>query len=462
VIAPRRTVLTALLVLAAASPALAAPDDTTPSDPQPIGQSTWVRPAHACGTHQVNRFGATPSPGQVVFGGAPQRTIYLNRFGGTYNINSNDTNSATNNAFRSVSANGQARTAVIPALASGFNWTTIAQCVRMHFLPYNVRIVETEPTSGAYVEAVVGGTGTELGYGVNDLFGIAAADNFCGVTETGIAFNFSETHRDVPRRDEELCATIAHEVGHLLALEHETLAADLMSYVLVAQSPPKSFVNQNVPCGVQPGQNQPCSCTGGTTNSAARLTSFVGTRPIETVPPSITLVSPGDDASLTPSFEVVARATDDTAMDGVTVYLNGLAVGSDYEPEGDEYRIMVNGAGEGQYTLAVEASDQAANTARAEIAVTIAKAGIGETCNNAEDCTGGVCATSQSEGNFCTERCEPSNDTCPDGFSCREGSSLCGPDESSGCCSTGSKPGAATGLLILGVGLLLIRRRRAR
>ena len=308
-----------------------------------------------------------------------------------------------------------------------------------------------------YVEAVVGGDGTEIGAGTNQLFGIASADDFCGVTEAGVAFNFSETHRDVPRRDDELCATIAHEVGHLLALEHEVLPVDLMSYVYIAESGTKTFSPQNSRCGTQPGQEISCSCGGSMTNSAQRLTSFVGLRPTETVPPSITLVSPGDNAALTPTFEVVARASDDMAMEGVTVYLNGFDRGSDVEPVGDEYRIIVGGIDPGDYTLAVEATDQAGNVARAEVAVNIAVRPTGESCLAATDCVGGQCLNS-SDGLFCSEACDPGNDTCPDGFTCQSDISFCAPDEG-GCCSTGGSP-TAPAFLVFAVGLMLVRRRR--
>ncbi len=457
VIAPRRTVLVvATLVTAAAPSAFATPQDSSPIPPQPSNGERWVRPVHGCGTVQENRAQfAPPTETSSSLAAAAPRTIYLNRNGATYQVGSTPTNSAANTANRDIL--GFSGTVVIPPLLTGFNWANISTCVKTHFAPYNIRVVEVEPTSGQYIEAVVGGDGTEVGAGPNQLFGIASADNFCGVTETGIAFTFSEVHRNVPRKDEELCATIAHEVGHLLALEHETLAIDLMSYVLIADSGTKTFANQSVPCGTEPGMPRSCSCGGSNTNSGGRLTSFVGLRPTETVPPSITLVSPGDNAALTPTFEVVARATDDMAMEGVTVYLNGFDRGSDVEPDGDEYRIIVGGIDPGDYTLAVEATDQAGNVARAEVAVNIAVRPTGESCLAATDCVGGQCLNS-SDGLFCSEACDPGNDTCPDGFTCQSDISFCAPDEG-GCCSTGGSP-TAPAFLVFAVGLMLVRRRR--
>ena len=150
------------------------------------------------------------------------------------------------------------------------------------------------------------------------------------------------------------------------------------------------------------------------------------------------------------------------AMEGVSVLLNGFEVGSDFEPDGDEYHIMISGAADGAYTLAVVASDQAGNTARAEIDLTIARAATGEDCATDTDCVGNVCAATTSGDRFCSQACDPGNDTCPDGFACNETASLCAPAEDAGCCSTGASPSGATWVLIAGVGLLLVRRRRRR
>lgn len=424
------------------------------------------RTTHRCGTRQVP--GPLLSPPRNAHAAGDVRTIYLNRNGGTYQIGSGATNSSTNHASSSVLGTGS-RTAVIPPLDTGdFDWAYISACVRAAYEPYDIRIVETEPTSGDYIEAVVGGDGSEIGFGGGSLFGIASADNFCGVTERGIAFSFSETHRGVGQDDEELCATIAHEIGHLVALEHEVLDIDLMSYVLVVDSTgDKSFVDRAVSCGTEPRDAGRCSCTttglsGSQTNSALRLSTYIGERPTETVPPTLALLSPSDDARVSPYFTVAATASDDQAMEGVSVLLNGLEVAADFEPDGDRYEIAVSNVAEGEYTLAVQAQDRAGNVATDEIAITVAKLATGSDCATPGECEGGVCAGT-SDGNFCTQACDLAGDSCPADFTCTEASSgpaLCAPDDSGGCCSTTGKPPASTLALIGGVGLLLMRRRR--
>lgn len=451
---PRRLVLVAAL-LSVPSLAAAAPGDSPGSTP-------WIRPAHACGTRQIP--GLVINPIQRPTGGAATgpRTVYLNRTGGTFHIVNGATNSATDSANVSVAADGRPRTAVIAPLGAGFNWATISACVQAHYSKYDLRFVETRPASGVYVEAVVGGTGTELGFGANDLFGIASADNFCGITEAGIAFSFSETHRGVPQADAELCATIAHEVGHLLALEHETMATDLMSYVLVSDTSSKAFVNAASPCGVYPGENQQCSCTNnGSTNSGGRLTSYVGLRPVELVPPTLTVVAPGDGDELGPSFEVKADATDNMAMANVAVLIDGVQAGTDDTPDGDRYVVAVGNVRDGGHNLMVVARDRAGNEKSVALAITVARLGLGEPCTGGDQCSGGQCVA-DSSSQFCTQTCDLANDTCPDGWACTAAGaiSVCAGGQNGGCCDAGQRPGPGTGLLVLGVGLLLVRARK--
>lgn len=445
-----RMYLALSLVTAAASTAAAEPMLTQ-------------RPDHSCGTRQVRADVAPASP--YLRAPGAQRTIFLNRFGGTYQVASTPTDSSHNIANTLVSADRRARTAMIPPLGTEFDWPKIAACVKEAYAPYNVRIVETEPTTGPYIEAVVGGSGTALGYSPSALFGIASADNFCGVTESGIAFTFAEAHRNVAQRDLELCATIAHEVGHLLALEHEVLAPDLMSYVLVAQTSAKSFVDQFVQCGTTPQQPSACACSGsGSTNSANRLATYVGPRPVEAVPPTLAVESPGNGNEVPPTFEVVTTASDDRAMSDVLVLVDDVEAGASAEPANDQYKITVRGVSEGAHTLTVIARDQAGNETAVEVPIVVAKLGIGETCLANDACTGGICANT-TEGAFCTQSCNLSADDCPDGFECTANgtSAVCVPAESTGCGCASNDPRDATGpLLVLGLGALVARRRRVR
>ena len=452
-----------LLVLLLAAPASAAPAGHVPAA---------IRGPASCGTRQVARPGAEDAT-FIANPATTIRTIYLNKNGGTYNVRSgNVTDAATNTASTIASGDGaQHLNAVIPPIDSVFNWPYIVTCVKAHYKPYNVSITETEPISGDYVEAVVGGTGASTGWSSNSgILGVASADNFCGVTEKGIAFSFSTNHIGIAKQDDELCATIAHEVGHLLALEHEVANADTMSYVPYATAHAKSFTTTDSHCGTDSQTQTSCSCqttaAGEMTDSAKRLTQYVGLRPVETIPPTLNVDSPGNNNTLPPTFSVVAEATDETAMDQVAVLLNGTMMASSSNPTNTTYTVALTNVPPGSYTLEVQAIDLAGNITKKDLAVTIALGATGETCVNGTDCTGSVCAQNADGSQFCTQSCDASN-SCPDGFACDAvgAQNLCVPSGGGGCCSvspSSGPSGALTMLLGLGVGAVVFRRRRRR
>lgn len=417
----------------------------------------WQRHEHGCGTPQgrVSSSALPPAPAVGL------RTVYLNRNGGTYTVGASTDASANRANIDIVPGAGGPSFTIPPLNTTVFNWTLISQCVRRHFMRVNVQIVETEPTGGDYIEAVVGGTGQEAGFGPNELFGIASADNFCNVNERGIAFNFSETHRNVPRRDDELCATIAHEVGHVIALEHEQLPTDLMSYVLIDDSGTKAFVDQTSGCGTTPQSPGACFCSSGQTNSFARLRQFIGLRDLETVPPTLNVDAPGG-AVVPPTFDVVVTATDNAMMGDVVVLIDNVEVGNDLAPEANVYRIGVKGVPEGEHMLAVVARDAAGNTTRKDLAITVRRSATGESCTASDACAGGICAQSP-DGNFCTQACDPAADSCPGGFECAPvgAANVCIASDDGGCgCASGRRGVGPMLLLALALGALVLRRRR--
>ena len=441
--------------------------------PRVDADGVLIRDAASCGTRQVAR----PGVEDAAFSAVPAtmvRTIYLNKNGGTYSIKSGSavTNSATNTANTLAAGDQQPHaSAVIPPIDSVFNWPYIVTCVKAQYKPYNVSITETEPTSGDYVEAVVGGTGASTGWSASSgILGVASTDSFCGIDAKGIAFSFSTNHIGIARQDDELCATIAHEVGHLLSLEHEIANADTMSYVPFATAHAKSFTGTDSHCGTDSQTETSCSCqttsAGEMTDSAKRLTQYLGLRPVETVPPTLNVDSPGDHNTLPPSFSVVAEASDETAMDQVAVLLNGTMMAASSNPTNTTYTVALTNVPVGSYTLEVQAIDLSGNITKKDLAVTVALGATGETCVNGTDCTGSVCAQNADGSQFCTQACDASN-TCPDGFACDVvgAQNLCVPSGGGGCCAVtpaGGDAGAPTMLLGLGIGAVVIRRRRRR
>jgi hypothetical protein len=240
--------------------------------------SSTAASAQPCATTRV------PHPVSAFYAEPPTtRVIYLDKDGGTFDITAGPTDSATNaaNLIATGDSKERANVALAP-IESSFDWPYILACVKQQYQPYNVTVVDTRPTSGTYVEALIGGDGTANGLG-SDVLGVAAADNFCGITETGIAFAFSTNHLTRGSPNDELCTTIAHEVGHLFALEHEISGVDTMSYVAFATAMMKSFTEPSSHCGTDVADQTACSCedVGGVdmTSSAVRLAQYVGPRP---------------------------------------------------------------------------------------------------------------------------------------------------------------------------------------
>lgn len=417
------------------------------------------RGPNSCGTPMISAdFEQGTRRAEPTAHAGEQKVIYLNKDGGTYTFAQGDSNSQTNQASR-VAASGVAM-AVVPKISSSFDWPMIAACVKEHFRPFNVRIVETEPVGVDHTEAVVGGDGSELGHHPGSgILGIAAVTSVCNVAQKGICFSFSEAHIGIPGRNQELCATIAHEIGHTLSLEHESLDTDLMSYVPVSQTDGKAFRNQNSTCGRYPEEQFPCSCVPGQTNSANRLNTNVGPRPTETNKPTLTIESPQNGSTLGPSFEIVAAATDAEGMADVRVLSGQYEVGNAQVASGGKYRVRVNVSNLGEQTLTVISRDLAGNETMANVTVDVELAATGDTCSTNGECRGGICATI-GEDRFCTEDCSIDS-SCPDGFTCTAAGSqqVCAPDES-GCCSTSDHVPTGGLVLGLGVGLILVRRRR--
>ena len=170
--------------------------------------------------------------------------------------------------------------------------------------------------------------------------------------------------------------------------------------------------------------------------------------------------SPDNGSTVPPVFNVVATASDDMAMGDVRVLLDGIEGGNAQVEADGKWTITVRNAALGDHQMTVIARDRAGNETSQTIAVKVAKAQTGDSCVANEACEGNLCATDE-DGNFCTQTCDVSNDTCPSDFECKDigGASIC--VVTGGCgCATSDPRDAVGALLVLFVGLLVSRRKR--
>ena len=251
--------------------------------------------------HEVTRMFAP--------GGAPL-PIYLNRHGGTYQCGDDDSSRNLSSVVCGSNASGQ-----LGAYTYGdSSWNQMLGCVRDEFSRFNVVVTDLEPTSGDYVEAVVGGTPGQAGM-PDGVGGVAPFT--CGLVPAGIVYAFADVYGNDPQ---SICETVAQEVSHAFGLDHEFLCEDPMTYLSGCGN--KTFQDQNAQCGeFQPRQ---CSCGGSTQNSVQQMLSVLGASdgtvqpppPVDHAPPTVSITSPADAAVLpaNSTINVVASASDDVGL----------------------------------------------------------------------------------------------------------------------------------------------------
>jgi len=359
-------------------------------------------------------------------------------------------------------------------------WQQMMECVKDLYAPFNVIVTDVDPGSGTpHFETVVAGRPQDVGMPS----GVGGVSPFtCGVIENAITFTFAAVIGNEPQI---ICEIVGQESAHAYGLDHEYLCEDPMTYLVNCGD--KTFQDIDAPCGEYNARD--CQCGGSTQNSVQRIKAIFGDA-IPPTPPEVTIQSPGDSAEVYPGFTIEVDASDDVEVKRVEVLIGEEVIGTKTAPP-YKFRAPIEYASMNA-TIEARAFDDRGTMGTDSVAVAIGDpcerdadcgeglgcvdgrcvpfgvdGGLGEECTMDSECLSGICV---EELGVCTELCDPDADSCPGNYDCvlvAGGGGACFEGESSGGCGCriGQRDGvplAPLGLGLLGVGLLLWRRRRAR
>lgn len=242
--------------------------------------------------------------------GQPPLPIFLNRNGGRYTPGRDDSRANTSIVPNSAST-------VTAFSGTQAQWQQVVACVRAQFAPFNAVIVESEPSSGEYVEAVIGGRPGQVGL-PNGVGGVAPIDSFqCNIIPNAIVFAFSDVYGNNPQ---DVCETAAQEIAHAISLDHELHCPDPMTYLSGCGD--KSFRDVDAQCGEY--QARACNCGRSRQNSVQVLIEKLGASngtnpnppPADPTPPTVAVTSPAHNASLAgdTTLTITANAQDNVGV----------------------------------------------------------------------------------------------------------------------------------------------------
>ena len=426
---------------------------------------------------------------------AVSHTIFLNRCTGgcTLTPGSDGTQNQSDiigNSTRHMSAFG----------GTEAQWQAVVACVKATYAPFAVTVTDTRPASGAYHNAIVAGLSSEGGQGANVL-GVSPFS--CGgYIPNSISFSFANEEINPnagaaasATEIADICWTVSQETAHSWGLDHKFDVRDPMTYTpSVPSSTLKVFQNQAGSCGEYSAR--PCRCsypgtgTGGM-NSYALIMATFGAGTPDSTPPTVAFQLPAASASILPGFSVIANATDNVGISKVELRIDGnLAGTSTVAP----FQFTTSTAiTQGSHTLELTAYDLSNNTGKATETVQYGQSctnggctdasqvcvngtcepgpsttgGLGSTCANNSDCVSDSCGDDGSGNKYCVTSCDPATaGACPSGFGCISAgtSGVCWPGADSGGggggCSTGGNGSSTLMLVGLGLGAVLLTRKR--
>jgi MYXO-CTERM domain-containing protein len=407
--------------------------------------------------------------------------LYLNRCDGGCTVTQGTDDAVTNRSSILGRDRIPATVDLAPFSHDQATWDGVVQCMRATYAVYGVEVV-TEPPVGPHVEVMVAGTAASLALDGNTL-GIAPLTSNCTALPSAVAFAFANAHLTGPELVSDLCATTAHEAGHIYGLDHEFECKDPMTYLTGCGV--KVFLNRTVRCGEFDGARD-CKCSE-TQSSHRHLYGVLGpgTPP---PPPPFTVPSPAPGATVSAGFSVFVQLQGRPAT-AVELWINGAQIEVQAGKRVDspylfstpaalhdgflelELRVYDDLGTLGTQTLTVLKGAACTSAATCPGGYTcsegrcLAPAGtlaVGASCSRSDQCASKECIA-HGGALVCTEPCWQATAACPSGMTCdRADDERFGcfvPLDDGGCCSAGGDARGALGLAAL-VGLLVLRRRR--
>ena len=195
-----------------------------------------------------------------------RRVVYLNRTGGQFI--KGRVNDAQANTSTVLEVSGPVT--IPPFGQDDASWASLVACVRERFWPYDLRFATDAEPEGPHMEVVIGGWPQDAQL-TRQVEGLAPQRLDCQILERGVAFVFSDRIGADP---EALCWATAHELGHLLGLDHTLHCGESMSYIQGCGV--KQFRDEELLCGEYEGQERECLCGGATQNSHTHLLRALG------------------------------------------------------------------------------------------------------------------------------------------------------------------------------------------
>lgn len=167
---------------------------------------------------------------------AQSRVVYLNRKGATIRPGTNDARTQASTIVTQPTTIG-------PWETTEETWTATVACMRGTWSRFDLSFTEVDPGNTPHMEAIFGGSPTDIGRPLN-IAGIAPMAVDCSIVENAIVFAFMDT---LPNDAELACEVMSQELGHAYGLDHELLAGDPMSYLPFTGK--KTFLETAAACG---------------------------------------------------------------------------------------------------------------------------------------------------------------------------------------------------------------------